>query len=472
MMALGVFTLAASATETGKTGPLPEFKKVTPTASDGTNFRPENSKPQAKGFAHTTYVLRSLDGKKPAPNAFLNHEADVVNPDASVQIAQTPCSLGYIYVASPLPQCSASFNITGGPSAGGTGVIVLVDAYDNPDAASDLTGFIAQFKLPQANFTKVYANGNGDCTTPPPDAGWALEESLDIEWAHVFAPSAAIVLVEACSNSFADLIYAEQVAFQYIVSNYPTTGGTVSNSWIGGEGGPSGGDIANDSYFADFDYNSATDYETHILAFAAAGDSGGEIGWPSTDPWVISAGGTSLYDHSATSTYYQEGCWSGSGGGFSAVENYVYDFTGGNIGPWANYQYPIFGPDNTSSAATTFRSVPDAASDADPNSGVYVLAQYNGGWYIVGGTSVASPSLASIVNRSSNHISSVDLNAITGGNAFFAAAEHNYIYAQLQGEKEYPRNWEPITTGTNGYTAYYGYNQCTGVGAPRGYDGK
>ncbi len=55
---------------------------------------------------------------------------------------------------------------------------------------------------------------------------------MDIEYAHVFAPSAAIILVESCTNSWTDLLYAEQVAFNYIVTNYPT-GGQVSNSFLG-----------------------------------------------------------------------------------------------------------------------------------------------------------------------------------------------------------------------------------------------
>jgi len=78
---------------------------------------------------------------------------------------------------------------------------------------NDVAVFNAQWPLAATSFTKIFANGNGSCVTPPFNAGWALEESLDIEWAHVFAPKAAIILVEACSNSFADLFFAEQVAF-------------------------------------------------------------------------------------------------------------------------------------------------------------------------------------------------------------------------------------------------------------------
>ena len=104
--------------------------------------------------------------------------------------------------------CTPSFNAKGGPSAKGYGAIALVDAYDNPNAASDLAAFSTHFGLPAAKFVKVFANGNGACAAPPADARLALEESLDIEWAHVFAPNADRSGVEACSNSYADLVYA------------------------------------------------------------------------------------------------------------------------------------------------------------------------------------------------------------------------------------------------------------------------
>ena len=35
---------------------------------------------------------------------------------------------------------------------------------------------------------------------------WAVEISLDVEWAHAIAPGATILLVEANSNSLTDLL--------------------------------------------------------------------------------------------------------------------------------------------------------------------------------------------------------------------------------------------------------------------------
>src|SRR5262249_36415141 len=105
------------------------------------------------------------------------------------------------------------------PSSGGSGAIAIVDAYDYPTALSDFNTFSAQFGLPQSPsgnalsstnqvFQVVYQGGG----RPRSNSGWALEAALDIEWAHAMAPNAKIYLVEAASNSFANLFAAVDVA--------------------------------------------------------------------------------------------------------------------------------------------------------------------------------------------------------------------------------------------------------------------
>src|SRR5271165_5729414 len=183
-------------------------------AQTGSVYIPPSSQPQPGSVAHTNYVFRSADGRKPAgvpapsASAFGGPLTAKVAAGSDVgpltQQAETPGSMGCLYVGSPLTAgCIPNYNGgSGGPSPGGYGAIALVDAYDNPTATSDLATFDTYWGLlAPPSFTKIYANGNKSCTTPPPNQGWALEESLDIEWAHVFAPQAAIILVEACSNS-------------------------------------------------------------------------------------------------------------------------------------------------------------------------------------------------------------------------------------------------------------------------------
>jgi len=455
-------SLIAAAQESGQTKRALPAMNSAPTAQAGSIFTPESSKEQGAGKVHTTYVLRSADGNKPsglhAPMAL-----STVGPLATTQEAETPQSLGCLYVKSPnssgcIPNYSAG---SGGPTAAGYGAIVLVDAFDNPNASSDLSTFNSYWGLPSSTFVKVYANGNGSCTTPPKDAGWSVESSMDIEYAHVFAPSAAIILVEACSNSWTDLLYAEQVAFNYIVTNYPA-GGQVSNSWQGGE---FAGQIADDTLFADFTYNWADDYSTPILAFASSGDFGFGVGYPSTNPWLISAGGTSILRKTTNLGFSSESCWGGSGGGTSSIETYTTAFTGGNTGPWADFQYPIFGQAN--------RTTPDMSFDADPASGAWIYSQYGlGGWGVVGGTSLSSPALAGIVNRSGNKLGSVFLTDATGGSDWFSTWENNMVYAQLATAKAYKTNFYDVKTGSNGVAATKNWDYCTGVGSPRGLLGK
>lgn len=475
-----LFVARGAVAQDASTEPVPGVPGPQITARSpqtGFVYVPASSQPQPGSFAHTNYVLRSADGRKPAgvpaPSAFAfgGTLTSVAAENGTVplsQQAETPASMGCLYVGSPLTEgCIPNYSAgSGGPSDGGYGAIAIVDAFDNPTAATDLATFDTYWGLlAPPSFTKVYANGNGDCTTPPPNPGWALEESLDIEWAHVFAPQAAIILVEACSNSNKDLLYAEQVAFEYIETNFKA-GGQVSNSWQGGE---FSGQIGDDVYFSDAAYYYINPYpwSTHVLAFASSGDSGYEgatTGYPSGSPWVVSAGGTSV--ERTNGYFYAEYCWAGSGGGTSQYETYTSSFTGGNVGPWANFQYPIFGQSN--------RRTPDLSFNADPASGVLVYSSYGaGGWVIVGGTSVSSPSLASIVNRAGNKLSSLNVNAIIGG-AYFSTGENNLLYSELNGAEDYPTNFYDVTVGSNGgpLGAVAGWDYCTGVGSPRGLYGK
>jgi kumamolisin len=217
--------------------------------------------------------------------------------------------------------------------------------------------------------------------------------------------------------------------------------------------------------FADFTYNWATNYATPILAFASSGDGGYGVGYPSTNPWVISAGGTTIERNSSTLKVASESCWGGSGGGPSTVETYTTAWSGGNAGPWADFQYPIFGQSN--------RTTPDFSFDADPASGAWVFSRYGmGGWGVVGGTSLSSPSLAGIVNRAGNKPGSVFITAATGGGDWFSTWENNLLYTQLAAATAYKTNFYDVKTGSNGVSATSSRDYCTGVGTPRGLLGK
>jgi len=386
--------------------------------------------------------------------------------------AETPASMGCVYkVSTNFAGCNPKSGYKYHP-AGGWGAIALVDAYDNPNAANDLAYFSTYWGLSKANFTKVYANSsfgvlNGltaSCSgTPPANVGWGVEEDLDIQWAHVFAPSAKIILVEACSNSYNDLLYAEQVAGIQVKA---AGGGAISNSWQGSEYsyqlGPSGWD----NYFYRYYYD-------HITYFASSGDYGYGVGFPSTVPWVISAGGTTI-NRDVNGNFLSESCWSGSGGGPSAIETWADpDLAPGGknnaifygMGPWVDYQYPLFGGFPYGAAP---RVTPDIALDADPNSGAWVYDTYGySGWLIVGGTSLSSPALAGIINSANNR-----LGQTPSGGGKYTPEELSLLYSQLYTKTAYGVNFYDVITGSNGVAAGPGYDRCTGIGTPRGKLGK
>jgi len=332
---------------------------------------------------------------------------------------ETPASLGCVYgLVKAVTGCAPSA-ATANPT-GGTKMIAIVDAYDAPNAAKDLAAFSTQFGLPPANFQTVYASGK----KPPYDAGWEFEESLDVQWSHAMAPGAQIVLVEAASSSFADLMVAEDMASKMVNA---AGGGEVSNSWGGSE---FSGETAYDSHFV----------KQSVVFLASAGDGPGTI-WPSTSPNVVAAGGTTVRRNPLTGQFLSEYPWDSAGGGVSWVE------------ARPSYQSKI------ASLVGNFRGVPDLSFDSNPVTGVWVLDTNAGGWNIVGGTSVASPALAGIINS-------------TG--SFYASS--NAELAAIYGNLTVATDFRDITAGYcgpyGGYSGVAGWDPCTGVGVVTGKVGK
>src|SRR5207244_7917247 len=97
-----------------------------------------------------------------------------------------------------------SFTGVAGDGSGTT--IAIVDAYDDPKIANDLHQFDVAWGLPDPVFSKV--NQTGGTTYPAANGGWISEIALDVEWAHAIAPGAHILLVEANSSSYSDLLAA------------------------------------------------------------------------------------------------------------------------------------------------------------------------------------------------------------------------------------------------------------------------
>ena len=90
-----------------------------------------------------------------------------------------------------------TFKTSTGTSVKGDGtgeVIALIEMYHDPNLSSDLHAFDQQYGLPDPTLDVINQAGNQT------DNGWALEGSLDVEWAHAMAPGANIVVVEAAAG--------------------------------------------------------------------------------------------------------------------------------------------------------------------------------------------------------------------------------------------------------------------------------
>jgi len=94
-------------------------------------------------------------------------------------------------------------------TAGSGETVAVVDAYNDPNAASDLATYRSDWGLPACGtgcFEQVNEEGH---TSPLPAAagstGWDVEESLDIDMVSAICPLCHIILVEANSADTADL---------------------------------------------------------------------------------------------------------------------------------------------------------------------------------------------------------------------------------------------------------------------------
>lgn len=304
--------------------------------------------------------------------------------------------------------------------------VAIVDAFDDPTAESDLAAYRAYFGLPACTtangcFRKVnqYGHDTG-LPSPPPadDDDWSVEVSLDLDAVSSACPHCKILLVEA-EDDFG-IPYSYSVNLILAQSTAVRLGATVvSNSW----GNPEipGQQLIDATYFN----------HPGVAIFASAGDDGYLVAYPASSPYVIAVGGTSLYpDNSARG--FRESVWAGTGSGCSTMES-----------------QPSWQHTNVTNCSG--RAMNDVSAVADPNTGlaIYDTANGNGGWMVVGGTSLSSPLTAAIF-------------AGTGNGAETA----KFIYDNAA-------KFHDVKTGSNGTcspgiycNAQEGWDAPTGVGTP------
>ena len=331
--------------------------------------------------------------------------------------------------------------------------VALVDAYNDLSAEEDLASYAKEFSLPECTtaggcFEKVNQNGETGNLPFPKSAkeletarkglkasreeaeeatGWAFEISLDIEVTHAVCESCHIVLVEANTPSFENLEKAEHTAISLGASE-------ISNSFAGSEQGET------------TEREKASPFNHPGVVITASAGNDGYLNWdsktasqkgfanfPSSSPHVVAVGGTRL-SITESGAWATEAVWDGDGAGGGGCSSI---FT---AQPW---QQSV--SDWSSVGCGSKRAVADVAADADPYTGVAIYdsgveceyefkeGNVRGHWCTVGGTSLASPLIASTF-------------ALAGGaNGVEYPARTLY-----EGELKSPSSLHDVTQGSNG----------------------
>jgi subtilase family serine protease len=296
------------------------------------------------------------------------------------------------------------------PISRGSGQIVaVVDAYDQPNAASDLRTYRTEFGLGPASFFKY--NQTGEQRDYPPScaasSGWCVEEDLDIEMISASCPKCTIYLVEANGADTSDLEAAE-------VQAVALGAHIVSDSWTCGS----------------LSCVDQKNFDTPGVAYLAAGGNtgSGEVEAPAALDTVAAIGGTAL---SKSGSKYSEKIWSGAAGGCA---------TGIKKPKW---QSAI--PDSV----CAYRLTNDVAAEAGCSPGVAEYDSNERGWFAACGTSVAASLLAGVFGLAGNATKQ------DGGRTFWLTAHHNHLY-YIKGTCEYRQGQ---------YTTCAGWGSPDGIGA-------
>jgi subtilase family serine protease len=384
----------------------------------------------------------------------------------------TPTQLEVAYNEQPL----FSRGITG---AGQT--IVIVDAFGSPTIQSDLETFDQTFGLPAPPSLKIIQPAG---PVPPynpatPDVlGWAVETSLDVEYAHSMAPGANIVLVETPVDEtegtagFPQIVEAEN----YVVNHH--IGDVISQSFGATEGTfPSNASI----YGLRSAYVNAARHGVTVLA--ATGDAGSTdsanvagtlyfthpaVDWPSTDPLVTAVGGTKLSLDANGLRTSPDTVWN------DTYNVATQEFINGDAGPnplaGGGGKSMVFGrpwyQNGVRSLVGDQRGVPDISMSAACSALVDVYLSAAGlpaGWYQVCGTSEATPLFAGIVALS-DQVAHHRLGLINPALYFLSAVRAPGLVDVTSGNNTVTFTQNGATYTVPGYSAGPGYDLASGVG--------
>jgi subtilase family serine protease len=289
--------------------------------------------------------------------------------------------------------------------------ILIVDAFGSPTIANDLHVFDQTFGIPDPPSLTIRQDAGPVPAFDPHNSdmvGWASETTLDVEWSHVFAPGAKIVVEETPVSEtegvqgFPEIVKAENYAINHGI-------GDVISQSFGATEQTFPGATENNAAIMSLRSSFKNARAHHVTVLGSSGDQGATDfqlnlsdlytmrvnSWPSSDPLVTSIGGTMLTLDANGNRLQPDVVWNdlntvgggAGGGGVSAVferpsfQNRVKNVTGDQRGT----------PDISLSSAVDGAVVYyHTFALTDPQAA-------NGPWHIVAGTSEASPEFAGII---------------------------------------------------------------------------
>ncbi|MDX6477215.1 MAG: hypothetical protein QOH95_2726 [Gaiellaceae bacterium] len=307
----------------------------------------------------------------------------------------------------------AKLHMAGITGAGQT--IAIVDSFGSPTIAADLHAFDQAFANPPAGsgipadpaiatdpkLTIIQPAG----AVPPFDpndgdmVGWAQETTLDVEWAHVMAPAANILLVETPVSEtegvtgFPEIVQAEN----FVIDNHLAS--VISQSF-----GATEDTFPNARALLNLRSAFKNAQRNNVTVLGASGDEGSTDfqlnledlyttqvnSWPSSDPLVTSIGGTQMNLDDQGNRLTPDVVWNDSPIGIQAA---------GGGGPSHVFERPDF-QSHVKSTVGHARGTPDISLNAAVDGGVWVYYTFVGAsspFHIFGGTSAATPEFAGVV---------------------------------------------------------------------------
>ncbi len=323
-------------------------------------------------------------------------------------------------------------------------------------SASDLESFFSNLNLPVPQVVAISIDGGAN--TPGPDPNSDGEVTLDIEVAGAIAPGAkiAVYFTPNTSQGFIDGV-------THAVHDAENAPSVISISW--GES-----EDSQPQQFVDGLAEALQDAATlGITVCTSAGDNGSadtptndpsapwdgkpHVDFPSSSPYVLACGGTTLTGTETTvanEAVWNHGTRGGAGGGGAS-----------NLFARPDYQAAVSIP--ASPTGKNGRGVPDVSGVADPETGYRIFVA--GTQRVGGGTSAVAPLWAGLIARINQRLVSIGSKPV----GYINPLIYGSTIANSGAFHDIVSGTNDITGTLNGlYTAGPGWDAASGLGTPNG----